>query len=118
MVMQARSLLLCVLAWSVSGAAIAQPAASAERGRALFLADGCYECHGTVGQGAVTGPRLAPNPPEAEAIAAYIRHPAGQMPPYSPKVISDAQIGDIHAYLASVKAPPVSDDRPPRPPPR
>jgi ubiquinol-cytochrome c reductase cytochrome c subunit len=104
--MQTKAILACALAWVVAGAAAALTQSSAERGRALFLRDGCYECHGTVGQGAVTAPRLAPNPPDAAAISAYIRHPAGQMPPYSPKVISDDQIADIHAYLASVKPPP------------
>jgi mono/diheme cytochrome c family protein len=84
---------------------LAQPPASPTRGHALFMRDGCYECHGTVGQGAVTGPRLAPDAPDLETMTGYLRAPSGQMPPYSPKVISDADIADIHAYLVSVKGP-------------
>ena len=96
---------------SLSAAATAQPppphAEDAVHGHQLFMADGCYQCHGTVGQGGSAAPRIAPDPLPAEAIAAYIRKPAGQMPPYSPKVLSDADIADIHAYLATIKKPDV-----------
>jgi ubiquinol-cytochrome c reductase cytochrome c subunit len=36
----------------------------------------------------------------------YVRHPAGAMPPYTAKVVSDAEIGDIYAFLKSIPAPP------------
>ena len=74
----------------------------AARGRHLFEVDGCYECHGTVGQGG-PGVRLAPSPIPASAIASYIRDPAGEMPPYTSKVVSDADVRDIHAYLGSIE---------------
>lgn len=74
---------------------------NAARGKTLFMSDGCYECHGTVAQGG-DGKRLAPNPPSVDTIAAYIRHPLGVMPPYAAKVVSDADIIDIHAYLQSI----------------
>ncbi len=102
-----RILLLAILA----GPAAAQTAGDAGRGLKLFIADGCSECHGTVGQGGV-GFRLAPAPIPASAIAAYIRNPAGEMPPYTSKVVSDADIQDIHAYLASVPKPPALADIP------
>ena len=35
------------------------PAGDAAKGKVLFMKNGCYECHGTVGQGG-TGPRIAP----------------------------------------------------------
>jgi ubiquinol-cytochrome c reductase cytochrome c subunit len=92
-------------------AAAAAPAVvhaeDAVHGHKLFLADGCFECHGTVGQGGSAAPRIAPDPMPAEAISAYIRKPSGQMPPYSPKVLSEADIADIHAYLASIRKPDV-----------
>lgn len=95
--------------------ALAQPAApsggDAGHGHALFLADGCYECHGTVGQGG-PGPRMAPNPLPAEAIVGYIRDPSGEMPPYTSKVVSDADVRDIQAYLATVPEPPKVADIP------
>ena len=31
----------------------------------------------------------------------YVRQPAGQMPPYTSKVISDQELTDIFAYLQS-----------------
>jgi len=33
-----------------------------KRARTLFMTYGCFQCHGTVGQGGNAGPRLAPNP--------------------------------------------------------
>jgi ubiquinol-cytochrome c reductase cytochrome c subunit len=79
-------------------------------GRALFMQKGCYECHGTLGQGAApTGAALAPSPIPLDAMTAYIRHPKGQMPDYSEKILSNDDIAKIHAYLASVPAnPPLS----------
>ena len=34
-------------------AAPAQPTGDPQRGKALFVADGCYQCHGYVGQGSI-----------------------------------------------------------------
>jgi len=81
-------------------------AASAENGKALFLKVGCYECHGTQGQGAVTGPRLAPDPMPFEALSAFVRSTSRQMPPYRVKVLSEADLADIYAYLQSIPKPP------------
>jgi ubiquinol-cytochrome c reductase cytochrome c subunit len=80
-------------------------AQNADHGKHLFMADGCYQCHGTVGQGTVAAPRLAPDPLPAEAIAQYIRKPTSVMPPYVEKVLSDQDIRDIQAYLASMPQP-------------
>lgn len=75
----------------------------AAKGKALFLKAGCYECHGTVGQGG-TGPRIAPR----TGSIAYIRKPAGQMPPYTAKVLPDSDVADLLAYLMSIPAPPAA----------
>ena len=98
-----RYLLLGVVGVAASAQAVS--AQNVVHGRQLFLQDGCYECHGTVGQGGQSGPRIAPGAPSASAIIAYIRRPAGVMPPYSPAVISDSGIADIQAYLAQIKKP-------------
>ena len=46
----------------------------------------------------------------AQAIARYIRRPAGAMPGFSDKVISDQEVADIYAYLKTIPAPkPVKD---------
>jgi mono/diheme cytochrome c family protein len=41
----------------------------------------------------------------------YVRNPTGGMPPYTNQV-SDADIADIRAYLATVPAPPAVKDIP------
>jgi mono/diheme cytochrome c family protein len=79
------------------------PAGDATKGKALFMKNGCYECHGTVGQGG-TGPRIAPR----TGSIAYVRKPAAQMPPYTVKVMSDADLADVLAYLMSIPAPPAA----------
>ena len=82
--------------------AVAASAADAKKGQQLFITYGCYGCHGYNGQGANTGPRLAPGPMPAEALAAYIRNASPTlMPPYSEASVSNADVADIHAWLAS-----------------
>jgi mono/diheme cytochrome c family protein len=90
----------------------AAPAGNKENGKNLYLGDGCFECHGKEGQGAVqaTGPRIGPPQLSFESFAKYLRHPAGQMPPYTAKVISDRELADIYAFLQSKpKAAPAKD---------
>jgi ubiquinol-cytochrome c reductase cytochrome c subunit len=78
------------------------PAGNVENGKRLFMKDGCYQCHGREGQGSnMSGPRIAPNPPPLEVILGYVRKPTGEMPPYTAKVISDAELTDIYTYLQS-----------------
>jgi len=96
---------------SKPAAQVTKPAAgNAESGKKLFAADGCYECHDREGQGGGgTGPRLAPNPLPFSAFIHQLRQPANQMPPYTEKVLSDAQAADIYAFLQSIpKAPAVA----------
>jgi len=90
---------------TVCASAMLAQAPDAARGKQLFVKDGCYECHGTMGQGG-TGPRLAPRPISLPALMAYVRKPSGNMPPYTSKVMTDAELADVRAYLASLPAPP------------
>ena len=76
-----------------------------ENGKRLFVKDGCYECHGYAGQGGAGVP-LVPRVISAANLIKYVRHPAGAMPPYTNKVVSDAELTDIRAFLASLPAPP------------
>jgi mono/diheme cytochrome c family protein len=76
--------------------------ANAKRGEQLFTTDGCYQCHNYQGQGGGAGARLAPNPMPLTAFSSYVRNPKGQMPPYTAKVLPDADLADIHAYLQSI----------------
>lgn len=84
------------------------PAGNAENGRRLFVRDGCYECHGREGQGSLQtrASQIGPPPFPFSAFLAYVRHPSGAMPPYTAKVVSDAEMADIYAFLKSVPLPP------------
>jgi mono/diheme cytochrome c family protein len=87
-------------------------AASAEKGRENFMKNGCWQCHGTWGQGGAAGLRLAPNPKPLAYISAFIRNSNGPMPPYTTKVLSEEDLGDIYAYLQSIPASPEAKNIP------
>jgi mono/diheme cytochrome c family protein len=78
---------------------------NAANGKKLFLAYGCYQCHGYEGQGASTGPRIGPPPLTLAFLISYVRHPTGQMPPYTDKVVPDQDLTDIFAYLKTKPQP-------------
>jgi ubiquinol-cytochrome c reductase cytochrome c subunit len=81
-------------------------AGSADKGKTAYVQHGCWQCHGFVGQGGVTGPKLAPGPMAYEAFSVFVRNTRGAMPPYQKAILSDADLADIHAYLSSLpKAP-------------
>ena len=79
------------------------PVGDADKGKKLFMSNGCFECHGTVGQGSTStgGARIGPPAIPFDDMVQYLRHPSGQMPPYTSKVISDHDLADIYAYLKS-----------------
>ena len=88
----------------------APPPGDAVNGKRVYMADGCYQCHGNVGQGSrPTGPHLAPDPVPYEAFAAQVRHPVNTMPPYTSVVLSDQELADIYAYLLTI--PPLVDPK-------
>jgi mono/diheme cytochrome c family protein len=90
----------------VTGPLCAQPSGSAERGAKVYQEKWCHTCHGTVGQGGDrgAGPRIAPNPFPYDAFATAVRRPRSSMPRYPAEVLSDQELADIYAYVASVKA--------------
>ena len=75
--------------------------AQAARGNQTFKRVGCYQCHGREAQGASTGPRLGPAPLTPEAFARAVRTPRNEMPPYSLKLLSDADLADVYAFVAA-----------------
>ena len=103
---------LLILVPLLATVAIAQtkPGESAN-GKRLFIRNGCYQCHGTVGQGGLAGPRLAQTKLALAAFTSYVRNPRpGNMPPYRSKVMTDQELSDVYAYIQSVPAPvPPSD---------
>lgn len=84
----------------------AAPAGNVETGKKLWTSIGCYQCHGLVGQGSsATGPRLGPKPIAWAAFSRYVRRPTNQMPPYTDKVLSDADLAHIYAFVQALPAP-------------
>jgi mono/diheme cytochrome c family protein len=83
----------------------AAAAGSPDKGKDVFVKKGCYLCHGTVGQGSITTSRgkvLNHTQLPVEAFIGFVRGTNRAMPPYSEKVISDAELTDIYAYLESL----------------
>jgi mono/diheme cytochrome c family protein len=102
--MKSRSVVIGLAAFA-AGLVLSQAsalAASAEKGKSAFLQHGCWQCHGYQGQGGVTGPKLAPGPIPFETLSNFVRTTNRQMPPFSKEILSDEDLADIYAYLASV----------------
>jgi ubiquinol-cytochrome c reductase cytochrome c subunit len=81
------------------------PAGNANRGKALYMSIGCYQCHSEQGQGGTQGSRLGPKPIPFQAFLRYVRSPKGEMPPYKAKVMSDRDVADVYAFLETLPAP-------------
>ena len=108
-------LLLATLISFASTAAWSQtPQGSIERGKKLYQEKWCHSCHGTVGQGGErgAGPRIAPNPFPFEAFAMQTRRPRANMPRYPVEFLSEQELADIYAYVASIKPGPAAKDIP------
>lgn len=100
-------LALCLAAAAIilsAGPALAQtaPTGDAVRGKKVYVAHGCYECHGYQGQGSNAGSKVAPNPLPFAAFDHQLREPRDRMPPYSRKITSDQEVADIYAYLLAI----------------
>jgi mono/diheme cytochrome c family protein len=106
--------LLCFSTARAQQPSDATPAGNAQNGKKLFDANGCYECHGHLGQGAAqTGAaRIGPPQLSFEGFQNYVRAPKNNMPPYTAKAIPDADLADIYAYLKSIPMPPKGKDIP------
>src|SRR6266516_2045527 len=90
------SVSLCFTVFSVFS--VYFQAAGVDRGRQIFVRVGCYQCHGREAQGASTGPRLGPDPLPVAAFTRAVRTPRNEMPPYSTKILSDADLADVYAF--------------------
>jgi len=90
--------------------AVAQdlPRGDAANGRRIYLAVGCFTCHGRSGQGgAYNGPApiLARTALPFVGFKALIRDPSNDMPAYSDAVLTDQDIADVYAFLESLPGP-------------
>jgi ubiquinol-cytochrome c reductase cytochrome c subunit len=89
-------------------ASISLASANAPNGKRIYNNYGCYQCHGTEGQGSsqTAGPRIGPPAISIAAFAGAIRQPTNQMPPYTPAVLSDSDIADMYVFLRAIPMPP------------
>ena len=99
-----------VLAGAISSMAKAQdaPPGDAAEGKRLYLAVGCFLCHGRAGQGgALNGPApiLAKTAMPFDGFKGQLRQPSNEMPAYAEMVMSDRQIADIYAFVQSLPGP-------------
>ena len=102
-----RALSIAIAALMITTTGAGAAGGDAKNGKRIYVSYGCYQCHGREGQGsAATGPRIGPRPIPLAVFMTYVRHPAGQMPPYTSKIVTDAELADIHAFLQSLPAPP------------
>jgi mono/diheme cytochrome c family protein len=84
------------------------PQGNAADGKRVYLADGCFTCHGRSGQGgAYNGPApiLAHTALPFDGFKGQVRNPTDDMPAYSDAVVSDKEIADIYAFVQSLPGP-------------
>jgi len=82
-----------------------EPSGDAANGARIYVAVGCFTCHGRSGQGGAfnyTTPALAKIQWPVEALRAFLRVGVNDMPAYAKEVLSDQQVADIHAFLRSL----------------
>src|SRR5262245_23516675 len=94
-----------IAASSVGASAQEAPPGDVANGKRVYLADGCFTCHGRAGQGgAYNGPApvLAKTAMPFEGFKMQIRNPSNDMPAYSEAVMSDQRIADIYAFVQSL----------------
>lgn len=87
----------------------------AGNGKRLYLADGCFTCHGRAGQGgAYNGPApvLASTALPFDGFKGQIRNPVNDMPAFSNANLSDKDIADIYAFVRSLPGPRSAKDIP------
>ena len=110
---------LAVTALAAAGAVVAlaqdAPQGDAGNGKRIYLADGCFTCHGRAGQGgAYNGPApiLAHSALPFDGFKGQVRNPVNDMPAYSDAVLSDKDIADIYAFVQSLPGPRSAKDIP------
>lgn len=102
------ALLCCTSA--VSAQSARPDRAAIANGESVYLRIGCQACHGTVGHGGAAK-RLAPDTLPMAAFTTWVRNGSpgwsflAGMPAFSAEVISDAELANVQAYLASQPQP-------------
>lgn len=84
-----------------------------EKGRAIFVKNGCYQCHGYLGQGTIAGARLMQTKLSQAGFIGFVRNPPpSSMPQFRAKVMSDQELADVYAYIKSIPPPKAAKDIP------
>ncbi|HWF96861.1 MAG TPA: cytochrome c [Xanthobacteraceae bacterium] len=95
----------CMSGFDLPAQAQDAPAGDAANGQRIYLADGCFTCHGRSGQGGNyygTTPTLAKTELPFEGFKQQLRDPVRVMPPYTQTVVSDKEAADIYAFLQTL----------------
>jgi len=96
---------LCASAFAGAARAQEAPPGDAANGKRIYLATGCFTCHGRAGQGGAyngPAPALARTAVPLEGFKMQVRNPSNDMPAYSEPVMSDKDIADIYAFMQSL----------------
>jgi mono/diheme cytochrome c family protein len=91
--------------WGTARADDPPPPGDPVNGKKIYLADGCFMCHGRAGQGGrfnYQTPALAQTELPVESFIAFLRQAPNDMPSFSSDVLSDREAADIHAFLRSL----------------
>jgi mono/diheme cytochrome c family protein len=100
----------CNAAWSQNA-----PPGDAANGKRVYLAVGCFTCHGRAGQGGAMNypaPPLAQMQHSLEVFSVLLRAGPNDMPAYAESVLSDKDAADIHAFLRSLPGRRAAKDMP------
>ncbi|WP_407157135.1 c-type cytochrome [Bradyrhizobium sp. STM 3557] len=111
----ATALLVAVLSLAVARADDDAPTGDPVNGKRLYMADGCFECHGRAGQGGrfnYATPALAQIALPVDSFISYLREAPNDMPSFSAEVLTDKDAADIHAFLRSLPGPRPAKDIP------
>lgn len=101
-------LALAVVAAGLFSGSAAFAAGDAVKGKAAFIKHGCWQCHAFVGQGSILssgGKVIVHTELPLDAFKGFVRGTNRSMPPFSEKLVSDADLDDIYAYLESLPKP-------------
>jgi len=74
-------------------------------GKRVYLADGCFLCHGRAGQGGAMNypaPAIAQLEMPVDSFIAFLREAPNDMPAYAASVLSDKEAADILTFLRSL----------------
>ncbi len=112
--MKRNGLIAAIAAATALGALAQAPAGDPARGKAAYMKNMCYTCHGTVGQGGDrgSGPRIAYDVWPWDAFVQQTRRPREAMPRYPVEHLGNQDLADIYAYIVSIKRGPKAADIP------